>query len=68
MANQFYELFTYCDAVIYEFGAGSGAFARDVLTALSELNSLPDRYYIIELSAQLAKRQCTLLSTALPRG
>lgn len=42
---------------LLEFGAGSGALATDVLTRLAELERLPDRYNILELSADLRQRQ-----------
>jgi len=42
---------------ILEFGAGSGRLAVDVLTKLDELNALPDRYRILEVSADLQDRQ-----------
>ena len=42
---------------ILEFGAGSGRLAVDVLTKLDELNALPDRYRILEVSADLQERQ-----------
>jgi SAM-dependent MidA family methyltransferase len=42
---------------ILEFGAGSGRLAVDVLKKLDELNILPDRYRILEVSADLQDRQ-----------
>ena len=42
---------------ILEFGAGSGRLAVDVLKKLDELNALPDRYRILEVSADLQDRQ-----------
>lgn len=45
------------DAVIIEFGAGSGKLAADLLQALSSINKLPEKYYIVELSAELQQRQ-----------
>jgi len=42
---------------ILELGAGSGRMAADVLTELAELEQLPDRYLILEVSADLAARQ-----------
>jgi SAM-dependent MidA family methyltransferase len=47
---------------ILELGAGSGRMAVDVLTELQVLESLPDRYRILEVSADLADRQRSLLS------
>jgi SAM-dependent MidA family methyltransferase len=42
---------------VLELGAGSGRMAADVLTELASLEVLPDRYYILEVSADLAQRQ-----------
>ncbi len=44
-------------SAILEFGAGSGRLAVDVLTKLDELDALPDRYRILEVSADLKERQ-----------
>ena len=38
-------------------GAGSGQLAVDVLTALAAQDALPDRYRILEISADLRERQ-----------
>lgn len=43
--------------IVLEFGAGSGVLAVDILLALENLESLPDRYLILELSAELQQRQ-----------
>jgi len=48
---------------IVEFGAGSGVLAVDVLLRLETLNSLPEHYCIIELSAELQQRQKNALET-----
>jgi SAM-dependent MidA family methyltransferase len=42
---------------ILEVGAGSGQMAVDILLALTKTNALPKHYYILELSADLKKRQ-----------
>jgi SAM-dependent MidA family methyltransferase len=42
---------------ILEFGAGTGILAVEILTALEGLESLPDRYLILELSPDLRQRQ-----------
>jgi SAM-dependent MidA family methyltransferase len=44
-------------AVFFELGGGTGAFAQVVLKKLLELDALPDRYLILEPSAQLRERQ-----------
>ena len=50
-------------ADILELGAGSGRLAVDVLTRLASLNALPDRYLILEVSAELRARQQVLVAT-----
>jgi SAM-dependent MidA family methyltransferase len=43
--------------VVLEIGGGTGAFAEVALKRLLELDALPDRYAILEPSAQLRARQ-----------
>ncbi len=45
------------DSIVLEFGAGSGKLAADLLLALEAKNQLPEKYIIIELSAELQHRQ-----------
>ena len=42
---------------VLEFGAGSGALAASVLNELASMNTLPEQYLILELSAELRERQ-----------
>ncbi|MCZ8317894.1 MAG: SAM-dependent methyltransferase [Silanimonas sp.] len=49
-----------------ELGGGSGAFARDALLAFDALGALPERYAILEPSADLRDRQQRLLAATLP--
>ncbi len=51
---------------IVEFGAGTGAFAVAALERLRALDALPERYRIIERSADLAERQHARLAAAHP--
>jgi SAM-dependent MidA family methyltransferase len=51
---------------ILEFGAGSGKLALDLLQALEELDALPDRYRILEVSADLQGRQEQMLASSTP--
>jgi SAM-dependent MidA family methyltransferase len=51
---------------VLEFGAGSGRLALDVLRTLDELDMLPDKYNILEVSADLRERQRCLLHEELP--
>ena len=52
---------------ILEPGAGSGALAVSVLGKLAELDALPDRYLILEVSADLRARQELRLRRELPQ-
>lgn len=40
-----------------EFGAGTGKLAADILTELQSRGRLPEKYFIVEISAQLRARQ-----------
>ena len=49
-----------------ELGGGSGAFAEAALKAFADSGVLPNRYLILEPSADLRERQRERLSAALP--
>src|SRR3984893_9108715 len=51
---------------ILEIGAGSGRLAADILLRLESLGTLPDRYRILDLSADLRERQRRYLAECLP--
>ncbi len=51
---------------ILEAGAGTGALAADLLLALETLDSMPRRYLILELSAELRARQAETLKQKAP--
>lgn len=51
---------------ILEIGAGSGIFAKDILLQLEKLDSLPQNYYILEISPDLRERQKNLLQLGCP--
>ena len=51
---------------ILEVGAGSGRLAVDIMTRLEALERLPDRYYILEVSADLSARQRALVHAHIP--
>ncbi|MBV8656751.1 MAG: SAM-dependent methyltransferase [Burkholderiales bacterium] len=55
-----------CGGDVMEVGAGSGRLAADLLAALARLDCLPDRYFILELSGELAERQRQTLAQAVP--
>ncbi|GFE81223.1 SAM-dependent methyltransferase [Steroidobacter agaridevorans] len=51
---------------ILELGAGSGVMAADVLSELDRQQKTPERYLILEVSADLRERQRALLQRRLP--
>ena len=50
-----------------ELGAGSGVMAADILAELERLQSLPSRYLILEVSADLRERQRATLQLRTPQ-
>jgi len=52
--------------VVLEVGAGSGVMAADMLAELERLESLPERYLILEVSADLRQRQQMTLEQKVP--
>ena len=65
LARQLQELLPQTAGNIYEFGAGIGQLAADLLNNLSDgIN----RYYIIEISPELAARQKDLIQTLAPQA
>lgn len=58
LARQCAEVLRTCGrGEILELGAGTGRMAATLLTALAESDALPERYAILEVSADLAARQ-----------
>ncbi len=53
-------------ACILELGAGSGRMAGDIILMLAKQNCLPEKYYILEVSADLKERQQQHLRTYCP--
>ncbi|MDQ2070867.1 class I SAM-dependent methyltransferase [Natronospira bacteriovora] len=51
---------------ILELGAGSGAMAASVLDRLASSGCLPERYLILEVSAELRERQARTLEERVP--
>lgn len=52
---------------VWEFGAGSGALAAQLLDALAALGQLPGRYTIVDLSGSLRERQRATLAAHAER-
>ena len=48
---------------VLELGPGSGELAKDILLALDDIGARPDRYRLLEVSADLRERQQQALST-----
>jgi SAM-dependent MidA family methyltransferase len=57
LARQCAEVLATTGGEILEFGAGTGSMAVTVMEELARLNALPERYAILEVSADLAARQ-----------
>jgi SAM-dependent MidA family methyltransferase len=51
---------------ILEFGAGTGILATQILFELARIDSLPVKYFILELSGQLQQRQKDTIKKVLP--
>jgi len=66
IARQCREVLAACGGSILEFGAGSGALAQTVLETLAGLDTLPARYLILEVSADLRERQQQRLAALAP--
>ncbi len=68
LANQVAQILqTLGDADVLEAGAGSGALAAELLAALEALGHLPQRYFILELSAALRAQQRQTLERRAPQ-
>ena len=53
-------------AVVLEYGAGTGALAVDILKKLSEMNRLPEHYFILDISVNLIECQKKRLKEEVP--
>jgi len=63
VARQCAEVLQQTGGDVLELGAGTGALAASVLATLCELGSLPQNYYILEISADLRARGQQRLSS-----
>jgi SAM-dependent MidA family methyltransferase len=67
LANQCQQVLSMLDTpMIFEFGAGTGALCVSLLHHLETLNSLPETYYILELSAHLRQVQKERIQAHIP--
>jgi SAM-dependent MidA family methyltransferase len=62
LARQVAEVLEITGGDVLELGAGLGTMAADLLTELAALGRLPDRYRILEVSADLAERQRAIIA------
>ena len=67
LARQLAELLAQDIPDIIELGAGSGALAAVLLEELAALGRLPQRYRILEVSADLRERQQAQLQSRVPQ-
>jgi SAM-dependent MidA family methyltransferase len=67
VARQCAEILTTTGGEILELGAGTGRMAATVLTALAAQGVLPERYAILEVSADLTARQRARLAQLPPQ-
>jgi SAM-dependent MidA family methyltransferase len=66
LARQLAEIMAHSSPHILELGAGSGKLALDILSELEVMGALPERYAILEVSADLRQRQQQLIAERLP--
>ena len=66
LARQVADLIVQSELCILELGAGSGKLAVDILAELERMHCLPERYDIMEVSADLRGRQQALIQERLP--
>jgi SAM-dependent MidA family methyltransferase len=67
LANQCIEVMDRLGAIdVLELGAGSGVMAADILCELAAQNRLPERYLILEVSADLRERQRATIAARVP--
>lgn len=66
IARQAAEVLQQTGGDLLELGAGSGALAISMLAKLAELDALPERYRILEVSAELRDRQARRIALESP--
>lgn len=66
LARQVAQVMAASAPVVLEVGAGSGRLAADLLLAMERAGTLPERYFILDLSADLRQRQQETIAAAVP--
>ena len=67
IAQQMAQIFQIMRGDLLELGAGTGKLAAELLLTLAELNSLPQHYFILEVSEHLRQVQRETLQAKLPK-
>jgi SAM-dependent MidA family methyltransferase len=67
LARQCQEVLSRIGGNILEFGAGRGVMAADILAELERLGTLPENYFILEISADLRERQRETINEKVPQ-
>ena len=66
LAHQVAQIMDASRPLVLEVGAGSGRLAADLLLELERIGNLPQRYDILDLSADLRERQQATLAASAP--
>jgi len=66
VARQCQEILRLTNGEIFEFGAGNGHLAANVLAELTKLSALPKSYKILELNPQMRERQRRTIKDLVP--
>ncbi len=66
LARQIAQIMAASQPTVLEVGAGSGRLAADLLQTLEQVDALPERYFILDLSADLRQRQRQTIAAAVP--
>jgi SAM-dependent MidA family methyltransferase len=67
LASQVGDIMAASAPQLIEVGAGTGLLAADLLAALEASGQLPERYAILEVSAELRERQFDTLAARVPQ-
>jgi len=67
IANQCQQILTQVESpTLFEYGAGTGRLCADILKHLEQQNCLPEKYFILEVSANLRHRQQEWIKQEIP--
>lgn len=66
LAKQIQAVITAKGSSVLEFGAGRGYLCLDILSYLKNLDALPEKYFILDVSANLKQAQYALIQSSHP--